>query len=239
MLLRSLFVCAFVVVGYCDNARAALVDVTYTGTIYNVANNPPVSVDGIGLFGTAGANLGGQTISVIFRYDTSVSPIQVGPGGASNYIRGGSNVGGTPSPSTGVDVIINGVTFTMGGGFDALILGYNDGLSNGQSYRQNEAWSSSTQFVTAMLNGGPLALPKSIEDPFAFAGGTGTGFFRYINDQSIMTQALFTPAAVSLEIAAAVPEPSTWALMLLGFAGIGYLAWRRNARGVAAAIQAT
>jgi hypothetical protein len=28
----------------------------------------------------------------------------------------------------------------------------------------------------------------------------------------------------------AVPEPSTWAMMILGFAGIGVLAYRRNNR---------
>jgi PEP-CTERM motif len=26
----------------------------------------------------------------------------------------------------------------------------------------------------------------------------------------------------------AVPEPSTWAMMILGFAGVGYLAYRRR-----------
>jgi hypothetical protein len=28
---------------------------------------------------------------------------------------------------------------------------------------------------------------------------------------------------------AAVPEPSTWAMMLLGFAGVGFMAYRRRA----------
>jgi PEP-CTERM motif len=33
----------------------------------------------------------------------------------------------------------------------------------------------------------------------------------------------------------AVPEPSTWAMMLLGFAGIGFMAYRRNAKPLMAA----
>jgi PEP-CTERM motif len=33
-----------------------------------------------------------------------------------------------------------------------------------------------------------------------------------------------------------VPEPSTWAMMLLGFAGLGYAAFRRNSKGRALAI---
>jgi hypothetical protein len=33
-----------------------------------------------------------------------------------------------------------------------------------------------------------------------------------------------------------VPEPSTWAMMVLGFAGLGYAAFRRNLKGRALAI---
>jgi hypothetical protein len=31
---------------------------------------------------------------------------------------------------------------------------------------------------------------------------------------------------------AAVPEPSTWAMMILGFAGIGFMAYRRRSKPV-------
>ena len=37
-------------------------------------------------------------------------------------------------------------------------------------------------------------------------------------------------AAVTADTVAAVPEPSTWAMLLLGFAGIGFLAYRREAK---------
>jgi hypothetical protein len=32
---------------------------------------------------------------------------------------------------------------------------------------------------------------------------------------------------VSLAVASAVPEPSTWAMMIPGFAGVGFVAYRR------------
>lgn len=35
-------------------------------------------------------------------------------------------------------------------------------------------------------------------------------------------------------VVAAVPEPSTWAMMILGFAGVGYMTYRRRKQGVAA-----
>jgi hypothetical protein len=37
------------------------------------------------------------------------------------------------------------------------------------------------------------------------------------------------PAVTSIvNVAAAVPEPSTWAMMILGFAGVGFMAYRRK-----------
>jgi PEP-CTERM motif len=35
----------------------------------------------------------------------------------------------------------------------------------------------------------------------------------------------------SLGSSSSVPEPATWAMMMLGFAGLGYAAFRRNAKG--------
>jgi hypothetical protein len=32
-------------------------------------------------------------------------------------------------------------------------------------------------------------------------------------------------------IRSAVPEPSTWAMMFLGFAGVGFMAYRRKRKG--------
>jgi len=36
------------------------------------------------------------------------------------------------------------------------------------------------------------------------------------------------PESGNVEVASAVPEPSTWAMMILGFAGVGFLACRRR-----------
>jgi hypothetical protein len=35
-------------------------------------------------------------------------------------------------------------------------------------------------------------------------------------------------------LTAAVPEPSTWAMMILGFAGVGFMAYRRKSKGTLA-----
>jgi hypothetical protein len=38
---------------------------------------------------------------------------------------------------------------------------------------------------------------------------------------------------LDMSLNAAVPEPSTWAMMILGFAGVGFLAYRRRGQGQA------
>jgi hypothetical protein len=46
--------------------------------------------------------------------------------------------------------------------------------------------------------------------------GPGTGF------------ETITPSTNVIGVASAVPEPTTWAMMILGFAGIGYMTYRRR-----------
>jgi choice-of-anchor A domain-containing protein len=53
-----------------------------------------------------------------------------------------------------------------------------------------------------------------------------------LHNNNLFNGALPTIAAVP---AAAVPEPSTWAMLIAGFAGLGFLGWRRARKGVAAA----
>jgi hypothetical protein len=69
----------------------------------------------------------------------------------------------------------------------------------------------------------------------------GSGFSGNIGDQvavgsNFVGDANFDPGeafalnrvAGEFEIAAAVPEPSTWAMMILGFCGVGFIAYRRK-----------
>jgi PEP-CTERM motif len=51
-----------------------------------------------------------------------------------------------------------------------------------------------------------------------------------ITGLSAFTQASFssTRNAFEFSLGTAVPEPSTWAMMLVGFAGLGYAGYRRT-----------
>jgi hypothetical protein len=67
---------------------------------------------------------------------------------------------------------------------------------------------------------------------FSFAGGTFTmqvfdvSKFAVDKSNSIAGQIVLTSVAP-------VPEPATWAMMLLGFAGVGFVAYRRKSQGPA------
>jgi hypothetical protein len=47
--------------------------------------------------------------------------------------------------------------------------------------------------------------------------------FDFINFQAVTGNVLITSISGST-----IPEPSTWAMMLLGFAGLGYVGFRRT-----------
>jgi PEP-CTERM motif-containing protein len=215
MFRKLLLGCAVAAFGHCVSAQAAIIDVTYTGTIYN-----SFSTDGAGMFGAAGASLAGQAISVTYTYDTSLAPIQNNPNPVFNQTISGA--------TTAIDITINGITQTFTSFFSSLALNYNTGV--GQSRVQHEAFfdNSGVNYISMQLVANNGSLPIDLTAPYDYTNAnTGTGFFRLGNG----TQALFQPTHVTaVEVAAAVPEPSTWAMMVLGFAGVGFLAYRRRSQ---------
>jgi hypothetical protein len=56
----------------------------------------------------------------------------------------------------------------------------------------------------------------------------GSGGVCTSNSYCSSTVAAGPDTPISFSVTAAVPEPSTWAMMLLGFAGIGFMAYRRR-----------
>jgi hypothetical protein len=49
------------------------------------------------------------------------------------------------------------------------------------------------------------------------------------------TQVEFSSSRNAFEFSLGAPEPSTWAMMLVGFAGLGFLGWRGSRRTAAQA----
>ncbi|MCK1641921.1 PEP-CTERM sorting domain-containing protein [Bradyrhizobium sp. 157] len=73
-------------------------------------------------------------------------------------------------------------------------------------------------------------IPSSITEPFSILDGlSGSGYYFYSvagNFTYISESYRLTPETIRVTvdgISAAVPEPSTWAMLLIGFAGLGFV----------------
>ncbi|PYJ69955.1 MAG: hypothetical protein DME75_10120 [Verrucomicrobia bacterium] len=77
------------------------------------------------------------------------------------------------------------------------------------------------------------ALARPLRDTLGFTTTLSAGE----HTLSLQATRLFAPAIgvdaeyfdnVSLNVTSAVPEPSTWAMLILGFVGVGFIAYRRR-----------
>lgn len=93
--------------------------------------------------------------------------------------------------------------------------------------------SSPDPFTIAASNGGTASLSdlKNGNDEFtAFAiNGTNLTWITLHSDIGFSQIKQFELSGVTA--VTAVPEPTTWAMMILGFAGVGFLAYRRRSDG--------
>jgi PEP-CTERM motif len=85
--------------------------------------------------------------------------------------------------------------------------------------------------ITGSVQGGTITSPSFVFD-FNNAPINFNGFTLTVNDLT-MPSAGGTTEEITGTITAAVPEPTTWAMMILGFAGIGFMAYRRRSGGPA------
>jgi PEP-CTERM motif-containing protein len=91
-----------------------------------------------------------------------------------------------------------------------------------------------TNNTSGKICGGPLTFTASgatAADPFVIGSPLGHGLFptddiAFVADLSVDGNTGLVGS--SLTSVSAVPEPSTWAMMIFGFAGIGFMAFRRK-----------
>ena len=117
------------------------------------------------------------------------------------------SVSGTPSLTDAFAAFAGTVSGT---GTQSL----NEVLSNGTTLSLNSAGSTTATFS-------PVGSLSVIKDQNDFAGAAGSA-------TSSVLQNAFSVTSV-------VPEPSTWAMMLLGFAGLGYAGFRSRKTSVSIA----
>jgi hypothetical protein len=122
---------------------------------------------------------------------------------------------GTQQPVDFGQVTFNNVSGSFGGSPGiASSIGFGEGVIS--SFQISGSSLGFTQFGGPALYTGPTSSPM-----FDIGSFTLTNPFFNLHDTLTISQV------------AAVPEPSTWAMMILGFFGIGFMAYRRNQSGPA------
>jgi hypothetical protein len=194
-----------------SNASADVVTEIFTGTV--------TGLDRFGFFGTANANLN-STFTATYVFDTSLGTTTTQP--QYTYLWGGTFNAPVPSPLVSAKIVINSHTYS------ATIPTYSAQLRVGSGYLEaySLAENSGSEYFYNYLYSTTVSTPypASITSPFSYTFQSGdinqSGFF-YGTEQLILHSNTVT-------LTNGVPEPSTWAMMILGFAGVGFMAYRRK-----------
>lgn len=213
---------AFGLIGIYSEASAAIVDLTFRGIVSS-------DFDQTGIFGPAGGsnNLIGDLYTGRYVFNTALGSLT--SSSDTNLLDGGTNFGST-SPLVSATATINGHTVNMGGDFESFLQAFNNGSNSSwfaSAFSQTNTGSVTTSTgvknsISTLTN----VLPLSLTASFTYNVGpndNATGSVSF----SASDNSLNTAVDANLtSLTAGVPETSTWAMMLLGFAGIGFARYR-------------
>lgn len=222
------------VLGLATSAEAEIVTATYKGVVND-------GYDQTGVFGTAGANLAGDSFTVVYTINDAVLAYSVNDPGRQSLIYGGSDVVHYNQSPVSAVVTINGVAVSIAGTENGLAVQYTIIPEPDQIYhyaatdeRSFYVWNSVTSATDKFLSTSDYHAPLS--HTIQRSDGATGRFYEDINDGGSVQSAYATLIPTSVTIVdVAVPEPTTWAMLILGMAMIG-LAARRRTVGVAAAV---
>jgi hypothetical protein len=213
-----------------------MVTLTFTGTIGSGAQ------DLDGTFGCTACTSDdnpyeGETLTLVYTFDTGVG--YTSSTGPSIYATGGTSYppdmvfgGPPPSPLVGdATATINGVTINLGGGFQASLENDAFGGVSDPPYTLTAEVSdvNGDEFMGQVTSSD---IPFSITTPFGptdFGENAGAASVQF-NCSSPGSCDAFIVGDLTVQLTNAstpVPEPSTWMMMAVGFAGLGFAGYRR------------
>jgi hypothetical protein len=208
--------------------------------------------DFAGVIGFAGVHFDDTAFTASFTYDTGKGSLS-DFAGTAQYLQGGSAIGAEPAVTSALLTVgghTTDLTQTFNGSAETYGPAYSQPFSSrvaGQ-FEEDSTTSFSTGDTFGYLNfylGGYGAAPARLDQAWEGAvdgyGNLSAGVYNADGDGGPTISLNFTPTFVqvrSADVAAAVPEPASWAMMLTGFFGVGgavRLRRRRTSAALAAA----
>lgn len=228
-----------VAIGAATPASAATVNITYTGTLDS-------GYDQYNTWGTGNTNLSGDQFKLVFTVNTAALSYHATyntPYYAYDQVYGGAAYGNA-LPVSAV-LTISGHSEVVAGSYYGGAIneqfypawGYTYSLTKGEVYGTSYDNSSKSYVSAAVYTANNSYLfPNSLTTPFDVAvDGSNVAYngqFSLASPDLINTYGQFTIT----NVASSVPELTTWAMMILGFAGVGFMAYgRKPKRAVTAA----
>jgi len=226
MNIKSIAIASAVLALASTAASADIVTETYTGTV--------TGTDYAGYFGAAGAALN-TTFTATYVFNTNLEGAYrynypSNPTVAFTY---GGVQDGVFSPAISASLLINGQTFKVpnvspSSNYSEL---YVHNINFDNSTFEVEAYvapnSTDTIYNYILTNDPSAPVPTSLNTPFSY-GLAGSYSYLDIEGQFDFGGDNLLLFSDTVALTDAVPEPSTWAMLLLGFVGMGFMAYRRR-----------
>jgi len=203
---------AAVALGLClagSGADAAIFQTTFTGTI--VSGN-----DDTGVFGTPNADYVGQSFVATYVFDNSLGNHV--PNAVGEALFSGDQFG-TPTALVSATFELNGHTVSFDGNWYAIA----NALSNQNGHYLIMDTPPTPTFAHGMDNQLGVPFPVDVGVPFSATGHGGGGISYFDPGQSATFN--FDTTSIDVRIlGGAVPEPQTWAMLIVGFSLCGAFA---------------
>jgi hypothetical protein len=220
----------FPLVGAAVTAFSMVVASTASASIVTVTVDGAVSsgFDTSGVFG--GGNLASDPFQAVFTFDTSVPATSLSSP-STNFIFGGTSIPSV-SPSLGASITINGDTATIAGSYYGEIW-----ASSGNFEQIDTAYDASSNVNgydnnTITIDSYGLGLqPGTINQLIPTTSVYGNGLVQidngnYTTHELQNAYAYLAPSSITETVA--VPESSTWTIMLAGMVSFGGLVLHRR-----------
>ena len=183
---------------------------------------------------------------------TGITTDNFGSYAAGALVPDGSSLGGltyTFNTSAGLGGVITAGFYNSFSGNSLAAKQVGGGLSSSDFFYNNEGFTvvfptavtafgifSNTNLpigATLVTSSGTAATTFTTYDTstFGFLGFTSPTPFT----SATFTSSIFNIPEIEYGSVSAVPEPSTWAMLILGFAGVGFMAYRRRSSAMLAA----